>query len=202
MGCCNANKESALIYLFTPMPSNEALEITGQYTMNDILRFQYFQSQRRIWWFAVPVTAFLFLILGVAAFVSVVYRSVEVARAAIPIVLATIFWLTLVGLCPYLSARRVYKTSIALGEPVSFEFAANGVHAVTGYSSGDTSWKAFWAIYEAKTFFSLYFNAGSAWLLPKRFFSDLNQQEQWCRLVEAQIEPKKIVKPGVVGKLL
>ena len=145
------------VYLFTPMPSNDTLELFGQYTMKDILRFQYFQSQRRIWWFAVPVTIILLVILVVVAAISVVYRSVEVARAAIPIVLATIFWLTLVGLCPYLSARRVYKTTIALGEPVAFGFSANGVHAVTGYSSGDTSWKAFWAIYEAKTFFSLYF---------------------------------------------
>ena len=28
------------------------------------------------------------------------------------------------------------------------------------------------------------------------------QQDQWRKLVEAQIQPKKIEKPGVVGKLL
>ena len=184
------------------MQNSDAIELSGQYTMKDILRLQYFQSQRRIWWIAVPLTVILLLIVGVAGFISVAYRSVEVARATIPFALLSLMWLAIFGLCPYLSARRVYKTSISLGEPVSFGFSTDGVHAVTGYSSGDTSWKAFWAIYEAKTFFSLYCNAGSAFLLPKRFFNDSNQLEQWRRLVEAQIEPKKIVQPGVVGKLL
>jgi hypothetical protein len=184
------------------MQNNDVFELSGKITFNDILKFQYFHCLRRIWWFVALLTTILFVILGVAAVVSVVFRSIEVARAALPIAGATLFWLAVVGGMPYLAARRQYSTMIALGKPVTFRFSYEGVHSVTGYSSGDVSWKAFWTIREAKTFFALHFSAGSAWILPKRFFADTSQQEKWRELVEAQIQPKKILKPGVVGKLL
>ena len=170
--------------MFTHMQSNETFELAGQYTMNDLLRFQYFGLLRRLWWFVVLIAALLFMILGLEAIVGV------------------LVWLAFVGLIPYFAARRIYKTSITLGRPVVFTFSSDGVHTVTDYSSGDISWKAFWRIREAKTFFALYPSAGSALILPKRFFASPTQQEQWRELVEAQIQPKKILRPDVLGKLL
>lgn len=184
------------------METNEVFELSGTFTLNDVLRFQFFHFLRRMWWLVAMFTAILILIVGVALVVSILFHAPEVARATLPVALILLFWLAFVGLMPYLAARRQFKTMIAFGEPVGFRFSSDGVHSVTGYSSGDTSWKAFWKICEAKTFFSLYFGAGSAWLLPKRFFSDVTEQEKWRRLVEAQIHPKTILKPGVVGKLL
>ena len=188
--------------MFTPMQSNETLEFTGQYTRNDILRFQYFHTWRRIWWIVAPFVVIVLIIVVVSGVVSIVFHSIEVARAAVPFVLITLMWLAIIGLMPYLAARRQFRTMVALGEPVEFGFSSGGVHMVTGYSSGDVSWKAFWKIREAKTFFALYFGGGTAWILPKRFFASPSQQDQWRELVEARIQPKKIEKPGVVGKLL
>jgi hypothetical protein len=171
-------------YTCSHMPNDEAIELTGQYTMKDILRFRYFDLLRRRWWFVVLIAASLFVILGTEAIVGV------------------FVWLVVVGLIPYLAARRIYKTSTTLGKPVVLTFSPDGVHTVTGYSSGVISWKAFWKIREARTFFALYPSEGSASILPKRFFASPTQREQWRELVNAQIQPKKILKPGVVGKLL
>jgi hypothetical protein len=184
------------------MLANEIFELSGKITSNDILRFYYFQALRRTWWFWALLAFFLVVLIVVAVVFTILSHGYEVARASLPLILACCFMLVIISICPYLAARKQFKTMIVTDQPVSFRFAPEGMHTQTGYSSGDTSWKAFWRVYEAKTFFCLYFSAGSALVIPKRFFASPSQQDQWQELVEAQIQPKKIERPGVVGKLL
>lgn len=184
------------------MLANEIFELSGKITFDDLLKFYYFETLRKTWWFwALISTCMIMLIVTVVVF-TILSHGYEVARPSLPIVLACLFFLTLKGVPPYVAARREYQSNMRLDEPMVVKFSSAGVHAVSSNSSGDTSWKAFWRICEAKSFFCLYYSAGSAWILPKRFFVSSIQQDQWRELVEAQIQPKKIEKPGMVGKLL
>jgi len=184
------------------MLTNEIFELSGKITSNDILRFYYFQALRRTWWFWAVFASFAIMLVVTAVVFTILSHSYEIARACLPLILAFSFFPAIISICPYLAARKQFKTMIVADKSVSFRFALEGMHTQTGYSSGDTSWEAFWRAYEAKTFFCLYFSAGSALVIPKRFFASPNQQDQWRELVEAQIQPKRIEKPGVVGKLL
>jgi hypothetical protein len=157
---------------------------------------------RSTWLFWALLALFTILLILTAVGFTILFHGYEVARASLPLILIFCFLLAFISFLPFHAARRMYKTMISAGKPIAFRFTADGIHAHTDYSSGDTSWAVLWKVYEAKTFFCLYLDAGSAWVIPKRFFADANQQELWRSLVEAQLEPKKILKPGVVGKLL
>lgn len=184
------------------MPTDEIFELSGKITFNDVLRFQYFHCLRRIWWFVILVTAFLLGVLGLAVVLSFLLQDSELARATSPVALIAVLWIAFVGLVPFLGARRQFKTMVGFDEPLAFTFSEDGIHTVTAHSSGETSWKPFWKICEANTFFCMYFSAGSAWVIPKRFFKDLEQQRNWRALVNEKITPKQILRPGVVGRLL
>ncbi|MGO9095579.1 MAG: YcxB family protein [Bryobacteraceae bacterium] len=53
---------------------------------------------------------------------------------------------------------------------------------------------------ETKSLFLLYSMSNLAMILPKRLFQSPEQMKQWRQLVLAAIAPKKIEKPGLIGR--
>jgi hypothetical protein len=180
--------------------SNKVCELRGTFTLSDLVRFQYFYSLRRIWWVTIVVTLLVFAEVILAAVLVVEFHNYEIVRYGTPIVLLFLLWLGVIAVLPYGAARKQLKTGVSIREPIIYAFSPQGIRYKSAFSSGETSWKAFWRICETRRLFCLYFSANSAWVLPKRFFKDEAEQSGWRRLVEEQIAPKKITEPGFVGR--
>ena len=181
-------------------PSDEVIELRGTFMLSDLVRFQYFHSLRRTWWVKIVVTLLVLAEVIVAAVLAVEFHNYEIVRYGTPIVALFLVWLGVIAVLPYSAARKQLKTGVSIREPIIYTFSPQGIRYKSAFSSGETSWKAFWGIYETKSLFCLYFTAASAWVLPKRFFKDEAEQSGWRRLVEEQIAPKKIIEPGFVGR--
>ncbi len=140
--------------------------------------------------------------LLLVALVAVLTSDLEVVRStSIPLLLLFAFWAFLAWV-PYRGARRQLQTNISLTQPITSAFSSEGIHRAGSQFSSDLSYKALWEVRETKSLFLLYPGAGSAILLPKRFFNDTAQENDWRVLIETQIAPKRIAKPGLLGRRL
>jgi hypothetical protein len=68
--------------------------------------------------------------------------------------------------------------------------------------SSEIGYEALWSVRETKSLFLLFLGAGSAVVLPKRFFKDPVQQSDWRILLEQRILPKSITTSGFLGRWL
>lgn len=118
-----------------------------------------------------------------------------------PFLLMLIFWIFIMA-TPYLAAKRLMKTTIPLSAPITCIFSPRVIQRTGTHFSSEISYEALWAVRETKSLFLLYLGAGSAILLPKRFFKDASQQDDWRILVEQRISPKHITKSGFLGRWL
>jgi YcxB-like protein len=118
-----------------------------------------------------------------------------------PFLLLLMFWVV-IATAPYRGAKRLMKTSGYLSAPVTYTFSSQGVHSAGRHISSDISYEALWAVRETKSLFLLYMSATSALVLPKRFFKDAAQQDDWRILVEQRISPKRIARLGFLGRWL
>jgi hypothetical protein len=92
------------------------------------------------------------------------------------------------------------KTSVYLSSPISYIFSSQGIHSTGTHISSDVSYEAVWNVRETKTLFLLYLNASSALVLPKRFFTDAIQQNDWRLFLEQRISPKRIMQSGFLAR--
>lgn len=60
----------------------------------------------------------------------------------------------------------------------------------------------YYKVCETGSCFLLFVSSQMTQILPKRFFADLGEQAAWEKLVESQIAPKKIERPGFLVKYL
>ena len=170
------------------MQDGSVLEFRGTITVSDVLRFQYFHWFRTTWWFVALV--YLFLV------------GIVVVAATAAVVLLFLVWTAPLVVLPYMAAKKHLRTCVELREPIAYTFSEQSIHFTSAHSSSDISWKALYRVRETKSMFCLYFGASSAWLLPKRFFKDANEQNSWRQLVEQQILPATIARPGfIIGRL-
>lgn len=182
-------------------PNDQVYELRGTLTLSDILRFQYFHYLRLTWWFVIAVMLILLAGVILAAVLALEFHDYKTARTnGIPILLAFLVWCAALTVLPYIGARKQLKTNASIREPFVYIFSPGGIRFNNAFISGETSWNAFWRICETKTLFCLYPGAGSAWVLPKRFFKNESEASGWRRLAEEQIAPKKIIAPGFVGR--
>ncbi len=180
--------------------SDTVYELGGTFALNDFVRFQYFHSLRRTWWFVIIVTLVVLVAGVLAAVLALVFHDSRTATYGSPILLLFLMWLGTIVVLPQSAARKQLRTGASLRDPINYTFSAQGIHSKSAFSSGETSWKAFWEVCETKTLFCLYFTSSSALVLPKRFFKDEVELSGWRSLVEEQIAPKKIIEPGFVGR--
>jgi hypothetical protein len=118
-----------------------------------------------------------------------------------PFLLLLVFWLCIVA-SPYRVAKRLMMTSTQFSSPITYTFSSQGIHSTGIHSSSDISYAALWSVRETKSLFLLYLNANSALVIPKRFFKNAIQQDDWRVLVEQRIAPKSIVKSGFLERWL
>jgi hypothetical protein len=144
----------------------------------------------------------LLCLVGVllAALVMVLTPDFELARrGGTPFLLLLTFWIC-VAVTPYRGAKRLMKTSVYLSSPISYIFSSQGIHSTGTHISSDVSYEAVWNVRETKTLFLLYLNASSALVLPKRFFTDAIQQNDWRLFLEQRISPKRIMQSGFLAR--
>lgn len=182
------------------MPTDNTVEARGTFTIGDLVRYQYFHCFRRTWWLVLGPIVVLLVGVIMAGIVAFVLHDYELARQnGTPFLLVLIF-LGAVVILPYTSAKKIQKTQTGIRGPLAYSFSLQGVQCVTSVSSSQSDWSALWRVCETKSLYALYFGAGSAWLVPKRFFQGATEQNEWRQLVEQQIAPKRIIKPGVVAR--
>jgi hypothetical protein len=122
-------------------------------------------------------------------------------RGGMWFLLLLIFWI-LVITAPYRVAKRQMKTSVLISAPIQSIFSTQRINHSGTHFSNEVSYEALWAVHETRSLFLLYSNATSAFVLPKRFFKDAAQQNDWRVLVERRITPKVITKSGFLGRCL
>lgn len=187
-----------------PATSGEAklIELGGTLEFRDLLKFQYSQCYRRTWWLVLLMIAISFFGVLLVGILAVLNSDLEFARTTgTPFLLLFAFWIALAA-APYRGARRQLKTNISLANPITTTFSSEGIHRTGSHFSGDLSYQALWEVCETRSLFLLYTGAGSALLLPKRFFRDAAQENDWRVFVERQIAPKRISKAGFLGRRL
>jgi hypothetical protein len=162
-------------------PSDKVFELGGTFTLSDVVRFQYFHSLRRTWWVVIVVTLIVLAEVILAVVLALEFHNYQIVRYGTPIALLFLLWLGIITVLPYSAARKQLKTGVSLREPIIYTFSPQGIRYKSAFSSGDTSWKAFWRICETKSLFCLYSSASSALVLPKRFFKDEAEEGGWRR---------------------
>jgi YcxB-like protein len=180
--------------------NDSLVELSGTYSFRDLLKYQYSQCYRRTWWIMLAV---MLVSLGGVILAVIVALLTPDSKLALhngtPFLLLLLFWLCIIT-APFRGAKKLLKTSAHLSAPITYTFSTQGIHSTGIHSSSDTSYEAVWAVRETKSLFLLYLNATSAILLPKRFFRDQIQQNDWRLLVEQRISPKSITKSGFLSR--
>jgi hypothetical protein len=182
--------------------NDNVVELSGTLTLRDLLKYQYSQCYRRTWWIVVLAT--LVSVAGVllALIVLVLTSNYQlVIRNGTPFLLLLLFW-TCIVTSPYRSAQRQMKTAKRLSAPIMYRFSSQGIHSEGLHFTSELSYDALWAVRETKSLFLLYPGAGSALVVPKRFFKDAPQQNHWRTVLEQGIVPKRITKGGFLGRWL
>jgi hypothetical protein len=184
------------------MQDDSLVELSGTLAFRDLLKFQYSQCYRHTWWIVLLMTLISLAGVLLAAVVALLTSDLElVRRNGTPFLLMLMFW-TFVIASPYLAAKRLMKTTIPLSASITCIFSSRGIHRSGLHFSSEISYEALWAVRETKSLFLLYSGAGSAFVLPKRFFKDASQQNDWRILVEQRISPKRIMRSGFLGRWL
>jgi hypothetical protein len=178
------------------------VELSGTFAFRDLLKFQYSQCYRYTWWLVLLFMLVSFVGLLLAVLVAVLTPAHDLAlRAGTWFLLLVLFWICIVT-APYRGAKRQLKTSIPLSGEIRYVFSSQSIHSSGTHFSSDISYEALWAVRETKSLFLLYSSASSAVVVPKRFFKDAAQENDWRILVEEHISPKVIIKPGFLGRRL
>ncbi len=143
------------------------------------------------------------LIGGVLALVAAMLTpNLELARrGGTAFFLLLMYWL-LFATTPYRGAKRQMKTNISLSGPILYVFSSRTVRSSGAHFSDEISYQAVWSVRESRSLFMLHPSASSALVLPKRFFKDAAQENDWRSLVEEHISPKVITKSGFLGRWL
>ena len=182
--------------------NDSLVELSGTFAFRDLLRFQYSQCYQRTWWIILLMMFISLVGVVLALVVAMLTSDLELARDnGTPFLLLLAFW-TCIATTPYRGAKRLMKTSAYFSAPITYIFTLRGIHSTGIHISSDISYEALWAVRETKSLFLLYLSAGSALVLPKRFFKDAVQQNDWRLLIEQRIFPKGIAKPGLLGRWL
>jgi hypothetical protein len=182
--------------------NDSLVELSGTLGFSDLLKFQYSQCYRRTWWIVLLMTLVSLVGVLLAAVVALLTSDLELARHnGTPFLLLLIFWIFILA-TPFWAAKRLMKTSIPLSAPITSIFSSRGIHQTGMHFSSDISYETLWAVRETKSLFLLYLSAGSALVLPKRFFKDAVQQNDWRILMEQRISPKRITKSGFLSRWL
>jgi hypothetical protein len=185
-----------------PVQTQPAITLHATLTLADVKRFQYFHALRR-GWLAVVLFGLALIILVLFLVVRVVsdpQSGLPLLINAIPFLFLLLFWVFAMCCLPYLAARRMFAAQRVLREPVTWVFTSEGVSSSGPSASSSFVWDVLKALRETTSLFLLYTAPNAAHIVPKRLFATPDEIEQWRQMVEAYAAPRRMEKPGLVGR--
>jgi len=111
-------------------------------------------------------------------------------------------WVFLLGFMPYRNAKKVMVAQKYLREPITYTFTEEGLSGSSSSTSYTLAWDVFKKVRESKSLFLLYHGTNIAIVLPKHFFQNEAQIEDWRQFAATHLESKRIDKPSVVARFL
>jgi hypothetical protein len=177
------------------------IELEGQLTRDDVIRFQYFHTFRRIWLVAAAFLVLAFLVqacLVVEFLTDPGYRTIFSNVA--PFEFMLLFWLVMLGVMPYRNAKKAFSSQRYFAAPISYNFTASTISNHGQDISGSIAWSVLKHLRETRNYFFLYQNQANAFIVPKRFFRNEAQLDTWRSLISASVDAKIVEKPGFVGR--
>jgi hypothetical protein len=183
--------------------TSTTIELNGTLGVKDLARIQYFHALR-LWPLAAVVITLLGLLflfnLAMAGNPGTYFQSV-VSNAA-PFEFLLIAWVVVVvGIMPYVNARRSFAQLAELREPTTYTFNAEGIVAARQSMTWRVDWGMVKRVRETKSAYIVYRSPKLvAVLLPKRFFLSEAEMTHWRDLVAAHILPRRIERPGFIAR--
>jgi hypothetical protein len=185
--------------------TESVVELHGTLGIAELKRFQYFHTLRRGWLIVVVVALVLILLLLFPQFALISSANPEYDwRAALtnatPFIILLLFWALVIGVIPYRTARKQLAAQSYLREPITYVFTSETISGTGISASWSIVWNVLKRVQETESLFLLYHGPNIAVIVPKRFFQSPAEMERWCQLVLACIAPKRIEKPGLIGR--
>jgi hypothetical protein len=145
------------------------LELDVQLEFGDYLRFQYYDSFRRLWW-TIPFFLLGSMVSAVLFVISAYYQDSYLLRDIIPfsslIFLGGIFLFA----SPYLTSKREFEVNAALRQVIHYRFLETHLETISPRRRGKLPWTKVQEVRETGTAFFLYTAGTGAFIMPKREF--------------------------------
>jgi hypothetical protein len=172
------------------------ITLHGELNVRDLRRLFYFGMFCKPFWIV-----FLAVVLLTPIALAVVALSGGASRISIllnasPFVILFVFWIGTMAVMPRRSAAKRFKTERYWREPATYEFQQEAIRIVRPSESSVMKWTLVTAVRETRSLFLIEIGE-TAIPLPKRFFADAGQAEEWKTLVLSQVKSQKQI--GVKG---
>jgi hypothetical protein len=176
------------------------VELHGTLGLAELTRFQYFHILRRSWPLVVVVLIFIVPILASAAIANPDPNARAMLTNVTPLLLLLLFYTLSIGVMPYRNARKQLTAQSYLREPITYIFTSETISCSGTNASWSMAWNILQKLRETKSLFVLYHGLNLAVIVPKRFFQNAAEMEKWRQLVLGCVAPKRIEKPGLIGR--
>jgi YcxB-like protein len=145
------------------------LEVDVQLEFADYLRYQYFDSLRRLWWL-IPIFLLFSAISGIVILVSAFYQDSYMLRDVIPFASLVLFGGIFLFANPYLTAKREFEVNPGLRQVIRYRIFESHLATTSIRREGKLSWAKVREARETGSAFLLYVVGSGAFILPKHEF--------------------------------
>jgi len=174
-----------------------SIELHGQLTRTDLLKFKYVYFLHRHW----PLLGVWLILLASVGYCLGFPKEVRLSTGYLRLMLVLLVaWIVWTATKPVWEAWREYGRHAYLREPITQIYTAAGIRSRSASMSSDVSWEIFTEVLETRSLFVLYYASGLALLVPKRFLTRDSQLEAWRDLLCESLKLKRVTRPAVIGK--
>jgi hypothetical protein len=150
-------------------PEAALLEFDVQLEFDDYLRYQYYDSFRRLWWL-IPLFILLASVSSVIVGISAYYQDSYLLRDVIPFASLVFLGGIFIIAGPYLTAKREFEVNPGLRQTIRYRLTEKGLDTISPRRKGTLAWSKAGEVRETGTAFLLYASGNGAFILPKREF--------------------------------
>jgi hypothetical protein len=174
-----------------------AIELRGQLTRTDLLKFKYVHLLHRHW----PLLGVWVILFAAVAYGLLFPQEARLSTAYLKSMLVLlVIWMVWIAMKPIWEAWREYGHHVYLREPATQIYTAAGIRSRSASISSEVSWDIFTEALETRSLFVLYYASGGAFLVPKHFLTGEDQLEAWKYLVCESLKLKRVTRPALIGK--
>jgi YcxB-like protein len=174
-----------------------SIELHGQLTRTDLLKFNYVHFLHRHW----PLLVVWLILLASVGYCLRFPKEVRLSTGYLRLMLQLLVaWIVWIAIKPVWQAWREYARHAYLREPITQIYTAAGIRSRSPSISSDVSWEIFTEVLETRSLFVLYYASGIALLVPKRFLTSNSQLDAWRDLVCESLKLKRVTRPALIGK--